>query len=94
MGNLPGSTPPAAPPAAPDAGQAKSSGVTKFHLKCVAHGPLGDYENESDALQAGADHLHTQHSSAVASRSETAEVEVTQSKHFRVADLEGYAKPK
>jgi hypothetical protein len=94
MGNLPGSSTPAGAPGAPDAGQAKSSGLVKFHLQCVAHGPLGEYENEADALQAGADHLHTQHSSAVAARSETAEVEVTQSKHFRVADLEGYAKPK
>jgi hypothetical protein len=71
-----------------------SQGVFVYHVICRYHGLTHDCDSMEDALEAAADHLRQEHSSAVEAKSNTAEVEITEGIRFRVSDIEGEEKPK
>jgi hypothetical protein len=94
MGNAPGSVPPSQGAANGGEQKGKSQGAEKFRLTCTYHGEVGVFESREDGFKAASDHLHTQHKSAVESKSAGASVELAPFTSFGVADLEGYEKPK
>jgi hypothetical protein len=90
MSSTPISPPlPSTTPAA-EAAPAKSTGTAMFHASCRYHSDLGVFKSEAEALEAAAEHLRSAHAAVVESKLDTAEVEISQVKHFGVSDLAGF----